>query len=139
VTNIAVVIGSTRDGRFGDRPAKWIHGHLQKSGTLTARMLDLRDYPLPFFDQKLTPSNPNRPPFSNEAVRRWTAEIAAADGFIFVAAEHNFGPPAVLKNTLDWVYPEWNRKPAAFVSYGVSSGARSVHNDPSDVGRHCGG
>jgi NAD(P)H-dependent FMN reductase len=29
-------------------------------------------------------------------------------------------------NAIDWVYPEWNRKAAAFVSYGSAGGARSV-------------
>ena len=33
---------------------------------------------------------------------------------------------AVLKNAIDWVYPEWNRKAAGFVSYGSAMGARSV-------------
>jgi NAD(P)H-dependent FMN reductase len=32
----------------------------------------------------------------------------------------------VLKNAIDWVYPEWNRKAAAFVSYGNAMGARGV-------------
>jgi NAD(P)H-dependent FMN reductase len=32
----------------------------------------------------------------------------------------------VLKNAIDWVYPEWNRKAAAFVSYGSAVGARAV-------------
>ena len=32
----------------------------------------------------------------------------------------------MLKNAIDWVYPEWNRKAAAFVSYGSAMGARSV-------------
>jgi len=32
----------------------------------------------------------------------------------------------VLKNALDWVYPEWNRKAAAFVSYGSAMGARGI-------------
>jgi NAD(P)H-dependent FMN reductase len=32
----------------------------------------------------------------------------------------------VLKNAIDWVYQEWNRKAAAFVSYGSAMGARSV-------------
>jgi hypothetical protein len=42
VTNIAVVIGSTRDGRFGDRPAKWIHGHLNRyCSCLLIKSLDL--------------------------------------------------------------------------------------------------
>jgi NAD(P)H-dependent FMN reductase len=59
-------------------------------------------------------------------VKKWTAEIARSDGFIFVTPEYNYGPSAVLKNALDWVYPEWNRKAAAFVSYGSTMGARGV-------------
>jgi NAD(P)H-dependent FMN reductase len=69
---------------------------------------------------------PGRPPYENEAVKKWTAEIARSDGFIVVTPEYNFGPAAVLKNALDWVYPEWNRKAVAFVSYGSAAGARSV-------------
>ena len=59
-------------------------------------------------------------------VKKWTAEIAQSDGFIFVTPEYNYGPSAVLKNALDWVYPEWNRKAAAFVSYGSAMGARGI-------------
>jgi NAD(P)H-dependent FMN reductase len=81
---------------------------------------------MPFFDQPVPPAMPGRPPYENEVVKRWTAEIARSDGFIFVTPEYNYGPPAVLKNALDWVYPEWNRKAAAFVSYGSVAGARSV-------------
>ena len=69
---------------------------------------------------------PGRAPYQNEVVKKWTAEIAAADGFIFVTPEYNFGPAAVLKNAIDWVYPEWNRKAVGFVSYGSAMGARSV-------------
>jgi NAD(P)H-dependent FMN reductase len=81
---------------------------------------------MPFFDQPVPPAMPGRAPYENEAVKRWTAEIARSDGFIFVTPEYNYGPSAVLKNALDWVYPEWNRKAAAFVSYGSAAGARSV-------------
>ena len=59
-------------------------------------------------------------------VKKWTAQIAASDGFVFVTPEYNYGPSAVLKNAVDWVYPEWNRKAAAFVSYGSAMGARAV-------------
>ena len=69
---------------------------------------------------------PGRPAYENEVVRKWTAAIGSSDGFIFVTPEYNYGPPAVLKNAIDWVYPEWNRKAAAFVSYGGAMGARSV-------------
>src|SRR6476661_8699790 len=93
---------------------------------VAARLLELRDFPMPFFDQPVPPAMPGRPPYPNEVVQKWTAEIAASDGFVFVTPEYNYGTAAVLKNALDWVYPEWNRKAAAFVSYGGAAGARSV-------------
>jgi NAD(P)H-dependent FMN reductase len=65
-------------------------------------------------------------PYENEVVKKWTAEIARSDGFIFVTPEYNYGPSAVLKNALDWVYPEWNHKAVAFVSYGSAMGARGI-------------
>jgi NAD(P)H-dependent FMN reductase len=57
---------------------------------------------------------------------RGTAAIAQSDGFVFVTPEYNYGPSAGLKNAIDWVYPEWNRKAAGFVSYGSAMGARGV-------------
>jgi NAD(P)H-dependent FMN reductase len=71
-------------------------------------------------------SDASRPPYEHEVVKKWTAAIATSDGFVFVTPEYNYGPSAVLKNALDWVYPEWNRKPAAFVSWGGAAGVRSV-------------
>jgi NAD(P)H-dependent FMN reductase len=123
---ISVIIGSTREGRFSEKPARWIFEHLRRRGGVEARLLDLRDFPMPFFDQALPPAMPGRAPYQHKIVQKWTAEIAAADGFIFVTPEYNYGTSAVLKNAIDWVYPEWNRKAAAFVSYGSAMGARSV-------------
>jgi NAD(P)H-dependent FMN reductase len=123
---ISVIVGSTRQGRFSEKPAQWILQHLKKRAGIDARLLDLRDFPMPFFDQPVPPAMPGRAPYENEVVKKWTAEIARSDGFVFVTPEYNYGPPAVLKNALDWVYPEWNRKAAAFVSYGSAMGARAV-------------
>lgn len=123
---ISVIVGSTRQGRFSEKPAQWILQHLRKRAGIDARLLDLRDFPMPFFDQPMPPAMPGRAPYENEVVKKWTAEIARSDGFIFVTPEYNYGPSAVLKNALDWVYPEWNRKAAAFVSYGSAMGARAV-------------
>jgi NAD(P)H-dependent FMN reductase len=126
MTVISVIVGSTRQGRFSEKPAQWIFQQLKNRGGVETRLLDLRDFPMPFFDQPVPPAMPGRPPYENEVVKKWTAEIARSDGFIFVAPEYNYGPSAVLKNALDWVYPEWNRKAAAFVSYGSAMGARGV-------------
>jgi len=126
MTIISVIVGSTREGRFSEKPSQWIFQHLRKRKEVEARLLDLRDFPMPFFDQPVPPAMPGRPPYPNEVVQKWTAEIAASDGFVFVTPEYNYGTSAVLKNAIDWVYPEWNRKAAAFVSYGSAMGARAV-------------
>src|SRR6202163_4329843 len=118
MTTISVIVGSTSQGRFSEKPAQWILQHLQKRDGIEARLLDLSAFPMPFFDKAVLPARPGRVLYENEVVKRWTAEIAASDGFVFVTPEYNYGPAAVLKNAIDWVYPEWNRKPAAFVSYG---------------------
>ena len=126
MTVISVIVGSTRQSRFSERPAEWILQHLKKRSAVDARLLDLRDYPMPFFDQPVTPATPGRQPYDHEVVKKWTRAIAQSDGFVFVTPEYNYGPSAVLKNAIDWVYPEWNRKAVGFVSYGSAMGARGV-------------
>ena len=126
MTVISVIVGSTREGRFSEKPAKWILQHLKKRDGIDTRLLDLRDFPMPFFDQPVTPATPGRAAYTNEVVQRWTAAIAQSDGFVFVTPEYNYGSSAVLKNAIDWVCPEWRRKATCFVSYGNAVGARSV-------------
>jgi len=126
MTVISVIVGSTRQGRFSESPAEWILQHLKKRTGVDARLLDLRNYPMPFFDQPVSPATPGRPPYEHEVVKNWTTAIAHSDGFVFVTPEYNYGPAAVLKNAIDWVYPEWNRKAVGFVSYGSAMGARAV-------------
>jgi NAD(P)H-dependent FMN reductase len=126
MTAISVIVGSTREARFSEKAARWIFKHLQARAGVDARLLDLRDFPMPFFDQPMPPAMPGRPGYANEVVRKWTQAVARSDSFIVVAPEYNYGPPAVLKNAIDWVYPEWNRKAIGFVSYGSAMGVRSV-------------
>ena len=126
MTVISVIVGSIRQGRFSEKPARWIFEHLKDRSGIDANLLDLQDFPMPFFDQPIPPAAPGRPPYEHEVVKKWTTEIARSDGFVIVTPEYNYGPPAVLKNAIDWVYPEWRRKPVAFVSYGSTGGARSV-------------
>ena len=123
---ISVIVGSTRQGRFSEKPAQWILQQLNKREAIEGRLLDLRDLPMPFFDRPMPPAMPGRPAYEHEVVKKWTAQIAASDGFVFVTPEYNYGTSAVLKNAIDWVYPEWIRKAAAFVSYGSVMGARAV-------------
>ncbi|KKW47116.1 FMN reductase [Candidatus Kaiserbacteria bacterium RIFCSPHIGHO2_02_FULL_59_21] len=122
---VKIILGSTRQGRFSEKPGRWIHEEAKKRGEFDAELLDLRDYEMPFFDEPVSPSYKEKP-YEHEAVVRWTAKIAEADAFIIIAPEYNHGYPGVLKNALDYAYQEWNNKPVAFVSYGSALGARSV-------------
>jgi NAD(P)H-dependent FMN reductase len=120
---IGIVISSTREGRFGEKPAKWIYDLATKRGDFEVELIDLRDYPMPFFAEPISPAY--APP-ANEVARRWAAKVASLDGFIFVTAEYNRAPTAVLKNALDYAYREFNRKPAAYVGYGGVGAARAI-------------
>jgi NAD(P)H-dependent FMN reductase len=122
---IAIIIGTTRATRFGEKPAKWIHGIAAARSDMSVELIDLRDYPMPFFDE--VASN-MWAPSKNEVAQRWQKKVAEFDGYIFVTAEYNRGVPAVLKNALDYAYPEWIRKPAAYVGYGSVGAARSIEH-----------
>jgi len=122
---IAIIIGTTRAVRFGEKPAKWIYEISSQRDDLDVEMVDLRDYPMPFFDEVASNA---WVPSKNEVALRWQKKVAEFDGYIFVTAEYNRGVPAVLKNALDYAYPEWNRKPAAYVGYGSVGGARAIEH-----------
>ena len=126
MTIISVIVGSVRQGRFAEKPARWIFDHLKRREGVDVRLLDLKDYPMPFFDEQIPPAMPGRPAYQHEVVKLWTQAIAASDGFVMVTPEYNHGPSAALKNAIDWVYPEWNRKAVTFLGYGSVGGARAI-------------
>ncbi|MBN8996296.1 MAG: NAD(P)H-dependent oxidoreductase [Rhizobiales bacterium] len=122
---IGVILGTVRRGRFGEKPARWILDELNKHPDIEAELLDLKDYPLPFFDEPVSPGWISEP-YQNEVVARWTKKIGEKDGYVMVAPEYNRGYTGVLKNAIDWVYKEWNKKVVGFVSYGSVGGGRAV-------------
>ncbi len=122
---IGIVIGSTREGRFADKPANWIHAIAKARGDIEVELIDLRDFPLPFFDE---PASPAWAPSKSEVAQKWQQKVASLDGFVFTAAEYNRAPTAVLKNAFDYAYKEWNKKAVGFVGYGGVGGARAVEH-----------
>jgi NAD(P)H-dependent FMN reductase len=125
VLSVKVILGSTREGRFGDKPAHWILGEAAKLPGVEAELLDLRDFPLPFFNRPTSPTREGGV-YPDPAVTRWAEPIAKADAFIVVGPEYNHGYSAVLKNAFDHLFPEWVRKPIGFVGYGNAGGARAI-------------
>jgi NAD(P)H-dependent FMN reductase len=120
---IAIIISTTRPTRFGDKPAQWLHDLAAARGDMDVELVDLRDYPLPFFDE--VASNAWLPSQGGVA-QAWQKKIGEFDAYVFVTAEYNHSIPAVLKNALDHAYVEWNRKPCAFLGYGGVGAARAV-------------
>lgn len=120
---IGIVLGTTRQGRFGDKPAAWIKTLARQRSDLDFELVDLRDHPLPFFDEIGSPAmkTPQEP-----AARKWAETVARLDGFLIVTGEYNRSMPAVLKNAMDYAYTEWNRKPIGFVGYGGLGAARAI-------------
>jgi len=121
---IQVLVGSTRQGRFSERVAVWVVEHLAADGRFDVELVDLRDYPLPFFDQ--APPALTLRDYSGEDVARLGRKLDEADGFVVLTAEYNHGYPAVLKNAMDHTFVEWRRKPIAFVGWGNVGGARAI-------------
>jgi NAD(P)H-dependent FMN reductase len=123
--NLTVVITSTRPGRVGAPVAAWFVEHAKKHGAFAEVVVaDLKEIALPPLDE---PKHPRFRQYEHEHTKRWSAMVDAADAYVFVTPEYNYGPPPALLNAFDFVYHEWCYKPGGFVSYGgVSAGLRSV-------------
>ena len=122
---IAVIIGSTRDSRFGHIPAQWIFDEAKKRAGLDVELVDLKSFNLPLFNEMA--SNAWMPSSDPKAVA-WQNKVGEFDGYIVVTPEYNRSIPASLKNAFDQAYKEWVHKPIAFVGYGSVGGARAVEH-----------
>ncbi len=119
------IIASTRPTRIGPSVAKWFHDFASQHGKFDAHLVDLAEFNLPVLDE---PEHPARRQYQHEHTKRWSASVNAADAFVFVTPEYNYGPPPSLLNALDYLFWEWQYKAVGFVGYGgISGGGRSTH------------
>lgn len=122
--HVQIVLGTTRQGRRGEKVARWLFEVARRRADFTVESIDLRDWQMPFFDQAKSPAMGE---YTADYQIRWARKIAAGDGFVLVTPEYNHGTSAVLKNALDAIWSEWNHKPVGFVSYGdLAGGSRAV-------------
>jgi NAD(P)H-dependent FMN reductase len=121
--NILVFYGSYRTTRIGIRMATFVMNELRACGAVP-ELIDAREIGLPIIDRmyKEYPAGSAPPAMENLA-----RKIRAADAFVFVVGEYNWGPQPGLKNLTDHFLEEWFWRPAAIVSYSPSrlSGARA--------------
>lgn len=120
---IAIITGSTRPTRFADIPTAWIKAQAEARGDMEVEVVDLRDFPMPFFDEVASNA---WAPSQNEVAVKWQKKLAEFDGYIFVVAEYNRSITGVLKNALDQAYVEWARKPFGAVAYGSMGGTSAL-------------
>lgn len=115
--HIAVIIGSTREGRFAPTVAGWFAEQAGRRDDVVLDVIDLADTALP----------PVVPARRDDALAAYATRIERADGYVIVTPEYNHGYPAALKHALDLCHGEWRNKAAGFVSYGgMSGGLRAV-------------
>ena len=122
---LAVIVGSTRPNRQTLKQAKWVAKSAQEIEGIDAQILDLEEFPMPFFNEPMSPRyNPERQ--IAPEVQKWIDALASFDAYVFVTPEYNHSITGVLKNALDFVTSELNRKPSAIVSHGTVGGARAA-------------
>lgn len=126
---LQVIIASTRPGRAGKAIGDWFAQAARENGKFEVQVADLAEINLPFMDE---PNHPRMQKYQHQHTKDWSARIAGSDAFVFVEPEYNHGICAPLKNALDYLFLEWNDKPAGIVSYGgVSGGLRAAqHTKP---------
>lgn len=104
---LVVLVGSTREGRFGPTVARWFAEQAELRDDVELSVVDLVDHPVP------------GPELADA--------VGAADALVVVTPEYNHSFPGPLKTAIDSVHAEWAATPIGFVSYGgISGGLRAV-------------
>jgi hypothetical protein len=132
MTNIGIILGSTRPGRVGHQVAEWVAEQGGQHDGIDVEVVDIEDYGLPVFDE---PQSPLLGSYAHAHTQEWSKRIAEFDGYVFVTPQYNRSIPAALKNAIDYLYGEWNNKAAGFVSYGSNVCCTAPYPDRAGVPR----
>jgi NAD(P)H-dependent FMN reductase len=121
--HIAIISSSVRNGRNSHRVALYFKRFIEENKLSTAEILDLNSYNFPLFEERLRFQE--RP---SEAALDFSRKIKSADGVLIITPEYNGGYPASIKNIIDLLYSEWQRKPVAIstVSDGSFGGTQAI-------------
>jgi NAD(P)H-dependent FMN reductase len=121
---LKIVITSTRPGRAGLPIGTWFVERARAHAGFEIEVVDLAEINLPFIDER---EHPRFKRYEHEHTQKWSRSVEAADAFVFVVPEYDYGMPATLLNALHLLFSEWHYKAVGFVSYGgISGGVRSV-------------
>jgi NAD(P)H-dependent FMN reductase len=122
---LQIIVGSTRPNRVSLNVAKWVAAAAKELPETTVEVVDLATYDLPFLDEPMSPQlNSNRNP--NPNAKKFLNKVAEGDAYILVTPEYNRSYSAVLKNALDYIDFQLEKKPVALVAHGSTGGAQAV-------------
>ncbi len=132
---ILTFYGSYRSDRMGIRLAHFVVEGFRSRGD-DVELIDAKEVGLPMLDRMYKEYPKGAAP---AALEKLASQIRAADGFVFVTGEYNFGVQPGLKNLTDHFLEEWFWRPAAIASYsaGRFAGARAGlawHGTLSEMG-----
>lgn len=113
---IPVIVGSTRRERRTPRAALFIQRCLNDRANIESDLLDLLEYDFPIMEERLR--HREDPPVG---LTHFSQQIDDADALVIVSPEYNSGYPGVLKNALDYLLPEYRRKPVGIVTVSAGS------------------
>lgn len=115
----ALVIASTREGRYAPVVAGFAASLLEQHDDIDLDVVDLVDADVPAHFGRDLPA----------ATVATIERLAQAEAFVIVTPEYNHSYPATLKQMIDLSGDVWRRKPVGFVSYGgLSGGLRAVEH-----------
>jgi NAD(P)H-dependent FMN reductase len=111
---IPVILGRIRRNRESIKVARFVIRRLEQRPVVETELIDLKELDLPMMEERLRfrdDAGPNLLEFS--------AKIARATSILIVTPEYSGGYPGVLKNALDYLRPEYKRKPFGIVTVSV--------------------
>jgi NAD(P)H-dependent FMN reductase len=122
---VAILIGSIRKQRVSDRLAKWVQNEINKTENNEGAIIDLIDYNLPLFDEETPPQgNPKRN--VNPEVSKFLEAIGTKDALVVVSPEYNRSYTSALKNALDYIDFQLEKKAVLLLAHGSTGGAQAV-------------
>ena len=123
---LMIIIASMREGRAGLPVGRWFEHAAERHGGFDVTVADLKEIDLPLMTE---PNHPRMKKYTQPKTWEWSERVDAADAFVFVMPEYNYGVAAPLVNAIDYLYQEWQYKPVGIVSYGgVSGGLRAAQH-----------
>ena len=112
---IVIISSSVRKGRKSDRVALYFQKYIEQYKLAATELIDLAAYRFPIFEERLRFIDDPTP-----QMKEFAQTVLEADGILIVTPEYNGGYPASLKNAIDLLYAEWQKKPIAIAT--VSDG-----------------